>query len=569
MIEKPISKKYPLFSIYYENDGFNIKGERLMGRQAAGWSFLKSIVTSKNYKRLGVYLRDAGQQELLNNDIKSLLTDPDDVIELESIAYDKPFLSESYGGIQLPGPELAEFSKHRGYFGHHKYSLVGLTHTTASHSVMSSFSSLPTEAIMPWDAIICTSESVLNTLNKIVEAREEFLSYSYSKKINLTPKFPVIPLGINSDEFNFNDEFIKSSREKLNISEGDIVVVFVGRLSFHAKAHNVPMYMALESCAKKLNNGSKIHLIQTGWFANEFIENTFKSEARKICPSVNCIFLDGRKQDNKMSTLASGDIFMSLSDNIQETFGLTPLEGMASGLPVIVSDWNGYRSTVRDNIDGYTIKTYSLPSGYGRDLAFDYMIGNLTYDRYLGNSVQKVAIDVKQCIDKLEILIQNQAKRKELGANGKKRAAETFSWNKILRQYEDLYEELNNIRLTEYKNYSKFCESKLPSDRLDPFHIFNDYPTEVLSSNFCFQLTPNNHDLNIDNLLILDSVSYAKNFIPNVDNFKLVLSSIKANRAFSINDITIDTKLNESDINLIIIFLLKYGFITTIGSEND
>ena len=57
MIEKPLDKKFSLFSIYYDNDGFNIKGDRLMGRQAAGWSFLKSIVKSNNYNRLGVYLR--------------------------------------------------------------------------------------------------------------------------------------------------------------------------------------------------------------------------------------------------------------------------------------------------------------------------------------------------------------------------------------------------------------------------------------------------------------------------------------------------------------------------------
>ena len=71
---------------------------------------------------------------------------------------------------------------------------------------MSSFSSLSTEAIMPWDAIICTSESVLNTLKKIVDARDEFLSFTYNKKVNLSPKFPVIPLGINSEEFNFTDK---------------------------------------------------------------------------------------------------------------------------------------------------------------------------------------------------------------------------------------------------------------------------------------------------------------------------------------------------------------------------
>ena len=44
------------------------------------------------------------------------------------------------------------------------------------------------------------------------------------------------------------------------------------------------------------------------------------------------------------------DIFVSLSDNIQETFGLTPLEGMASGLPVVATDWNGYRDYEPENV---------------------------------------------------------------------------------------------------------------------------------------------------------------------------------------------------------------------------
>ena len=61
-----------------------------------------------------------------------------------------------------------------------------------------------------------------------------------------------------------------------------------------------------------------------------------------------------------MKSLASSDIFISLSDNFQETFGITPLEGMASGLPVVVSDWDGYRDTVRDQIDGFTIPTITL-----------------------------------------------------------------------------------------------------------------------------------------------------------------------------------------------------------------
>ena len=46
---------------------------------------------------------------------------------------------------------------------------------------------------------------------------------------------------------------------------------------------------------------------------------------------------------------AAADVFLSLVDNIQETFGITPLEAMAAGLPVVASDWDGYRYTMRDS----------------------------------------------------------------------------------------------------------------------------------------------------------------------------------------------------------------------------
>ena len=39
-------KKYPLWSIWYEDEGYDINGERIMGRQAAGWSFLSAVSKS-------------------------------------------------------------------------------------------------------------------------------------------------------------------------------------------------------------------------------------------------------------------------------------------------------------------------------------------------------------------------------------------------------------------------------------------------------------------------------------------------------------------------------------------
>ena len=134
----PMTKKYPLWSLFYEDDGYNINGKKLMGRQAAGWSFLKALVSNSDH--LSVYLKDPDQKQLLIDRIKPLLSN-DQKLNLNTINYTEPYKSAEYGGIFYPGPGINELASHRSYFGHDTYSIVGITHTTASHSVMNSLSS--------------------------------------------------------------------------------------------------------------------------------------------------------------------------------------------------------------------------------------------------------------------------------------------------------------------------------------------------------------------------------------------------------------------------------------------
>ena len=62
------------------------------------------------------------------------------------------------------------------------------------------------------------------------------------------PELPVIPLGVHAEKFDFSKSFSLQSRQKLNIKPESIVVLFVGRLAFHGKAHPA-MYQALEDAA--------------------------------------------------------------------------------------------------------------------------------------------------------------------------------------------------------------------------------------------------------------------------------------------------------------------------------
>jgi len=138
------------------------------------------------------------------------------------------------------------------------------------------------------------------------------------------------------------------------------------------------MYQALAKAAKNVKR--RFHLIHCGWFPNEAHGTLFRNVGKEICPEANLIFVDGLDPEARTTIWYAADIFTSLTDNIQESFGLTPIEAMAAGLPVIVSDWDGYRDTVRDGIDGYIVPIRDSAAIVDR-------LARLDSDRYLLNEM--------------------------------------------------------------------------------------------------------------------------------------------------------------------------------------
>ena len=164
---------------------------------------------------------------------------------------------------------------------------------------------------------------------------------------------------MHCDDFAFAPHERDAARAALGIAADEVVALFVGRVSYHAKAHPHAMYAGLQAAAQR--TGRKLVLIQCGWFANEHIKQAFGDGAARTCPEVRALFTDGKDPNRRRQSWAAADLFVSLSDNIQETFGLAPIEAMAAGLPVVVTDWNGYKDTVRDGLDGFRIPTWMLP----------------------------------------------------------------------------------------------------------------------------------------------------------------------------------------------------------------
>src|SRR5207247_206243 len=113
------------------------------------------------------------------------------------------------------------------------------------------------------------------------------------------------------------------------IDDDEVVVLFVGRLSFHAKAHPFPMYEGLSRAARAA--GRKVRLLCAGWAVDAAIMRAFVDGARAFAPNVRTDFLDGNNPQVRYAIWHAADLFTSLSDNIQETFGLAVVEALACG----------------------------------------------------------------------------------------------------------------------------------------------------------------------------------------------------------------------------------------------
>lgn len=451
-----------------------------MGRHFAGYGFLSAFARHSTAETITGYVRNARVGEDFCHFIKGFRpsSSPDYIVTAKAASL------MQVGCLFTPSPINTAQVWQRELHGSRSWSVCGVNHTLSSARAMDGLTDLLTAPVQPWDAIICTSKASREVIEKLFARQEDYLSKRLGATRFVRPRLPVIPLGVDCDAqaglFQRKDE----ARSALGLKPGDFVVLFLGRLSFHAKANPAPMYMALERLAPR----HRVVLIECGWTANDQIAQAFAEARAKLCPSVRSIVLDGREPDVRTKAWASADVFCSLSDNIQETFGLTPIEAMAAGLPVVVTDWDGYKDTVRNGIDGFAIPTLSAPSGTGLRLALRHALEIDTYDSYIGQASTAVIVDIDATAAAFERLASNPDLRRQMGASGAARAREVFDWKVIVKAYEELWRELAALRTAgePVSPPSPQQNAGFWPARPDPFDLFASFPSAGLSPHHVF-----------------------------------------------------------------------------------
>ena len=379
-----------------------------------------------------------------------------------------------------PEPSIAHMAWNRRQGSQRAYSLCGVSHTMSTSNVMKAVGDCITNPLQSWDAIICPSMAIRDSIHSLWSGWREYLGQRFEATICCPIQTPVIPLGIDCQKFSKNrDPILRiKQREILGVSKDQVVVLFLGRLSYFAKAHPLPLFLAAEQAAKE--TGKRIHLVFYGYFQSEKFETEFRDAASSFCEKAMVSFVLNTEAEFTEGVWAAADIFVSPSDNIQESFGLTPIEAMASGLPVIISDWDGYRDAISHGVEGFLIPTLLPAPGNGVDQAHRYLSEEDNYGEYLAGVSQSTAVDVRALVSALVTLVENKNLRQSMGKAGILRAESRYDWKHVIPQYDALFTELAERRKIDPESAERKVGSPAFPLKPDPFQMFEGFSSATL-----------------------------------------------------------------------------------------
>ena len=459
----------PSFAIYYAGDAYST-ANKIMGRQSAGKAFMRGV--ARTWPKAD--LHGLGQGAATAKAMYAQLAGDGFDGQLKWLEVPNWEALGEVGALYYPSPAAKDFSYSRNAFNPGAFSVMGVTFTLTSNGAIDQVADLVLPPFKPWDAMICISQAALDFTTRLHDEMKAWWAAQTGATRFNTPQMPVIALGVDCPSFTPEPKLRETARAALQLQAHEVAFLFSGRLSFHAKANPAPMYQALEQAAQH----ASVVCIEAGVFPNDAIRTGFLAAQKALAPSVRFVWVDGQDQLRYRQAWQGADAFVSLSDNIQETFGLTPVEAMAAGLPVVVSDWNGYKDTVRDGVDGFRVPTILPPAGVGGDLAMRHALGLDTYDFYIGRASLATVIEPTALAQACIALASQPELRARMGAAGLARATRDFDWPVILQRYAQLAGELTKIRLA--------AGPQAPEpwvQRADPFARFGHFSSQTLAGN--------------------------------------------------------------------------------------
>lgn len=188
----------------------------------------------------------------------------------------------------------------------------------------------------------CNSASrVIVPTNKV---KDLLISYHVHSNIE------IIPTGINLDKFRkdrFTFEEVRELRRQYGILEAEKTIVYVGRIS---KEKNIEEILRAMPAYMKQHENLKFVIVGGGPDRERLM-----TIARELGIKSRVIFTGEQPWDMIGKYYQLGDVFVSASQS--ETQGLTYIEAMAAGLPVVAKKDACLEAILIDGYNGFGFKT--------------------------------------------------------------------------------------------------------------------------------------------------------------------------------------------------------------------
>ncbi|MBU0579658.1 MAG: glycosyltransferase family 4 protein, partial [Candidatus Margulisbacteria bacterium] len=384
-----ISKMY----LGFINSGIGILSEKnVFGLQVANHQFMQALL---DYSDLAGY-----HYFVTDNLIKT---------------YQK-FLKKSFGKHPkyskikiIPFSELKSFVQKNNYIAFHhgdpfagtdyylrqelgckKYPVTCFVHTVSGGFVPERLLATLLGNTKKYDVFFCATKALSQALENIFQRIKEVTK----TPDNFQGKLINIPFGVDIKRFKPRPK--NKIREILKMPKKGIIIGHIGRLTAWNKMDLVPLLEIFKVLLDKLQR-KDVYLYIIGKEQHQGYLKLLRSKAKALKIQNKIKFVTNHKNNQIPEYYSALDIFVSPSDHVQETFGITPIEAMASGVPVVVSDWDGYKETVKEGKTGFRIPTYWHACVEGvKDSLYTEGIQNVYMQ--LG---QAVAIDVSKYVEAL------------------------------------------------------------------------------------------------------------------------------------------------------------------------
>ncbi len=551
-------------AIWFSEDGFDPISKGINGRRVAGKSFLRGFFAHADVREfVSIAHSQADHAAFARFAAEEGVTRPLRAVRLETPGALAPVDIVSY-----PSPITPVECWRRAPHGAAAWALCGITHTTATLNVMQSVFDLRSAPQMPWDAVICTSQAVQASLRRLMELAEVHLSQRFpGAAMPARPLLPVIPLGVTCADFLPDPALGHSLRDRIGAKPQDIVVVTIARLTPDEKFDPLPLFLAMERAAAEVagQGGGKLHLVFCGQFREPAWEATFARAAARLMPACGYHLLEGGNGDERKATLSGGDIFVFPIDNLQETFGLAPIEAMAAGLPVIVSDWDGMKDTVTPDV-GFRVPTELPRAGVSTYVSYRHLGGTDAYLQYLGQISAMTPLDLGTLTRSLVTLALDPDLRRRMGAAGQARVRARYDWSVVVPQMQALWGE-QAAMLAHARNRGGAPVAPRPAGNLPVGsavdEMFAAYPTAFASETRRLAVAASRPALAPDEMFTLRNYIARRRLIEDPRRIEVILTAFASAGPLGATEAAIATSVGLPPVMVarVALWLLKYGYL--------